>query len=62
MNDCQQACDALLERALARGARDNVSVVLVPALHEEQVTRTHYNPSVTPAGGHTARDDDPTTC
>ncbi len=62
MDDCQQACDALLETALARGARDNVSVVLVRALHEEQVTRTHYNPSVTPAGGHTARDDDPTTC
>ena len=51
MDDCQQACDALLETALARGARDNVSVVLVRALHEEQVTRTHYNPSVTQAGG-----------
>jgi protein phosphatase len=62
MNDCQQACDALLETALAHGARDNVSVVLVRALREEQVTRTHYNPSVPPAGGYPVRDDDPTTC
>lgn len=62
MADCQQACEALLEGALAQGARDNVSVVVARALHEEQVTRTHYNPSVTPAPGGPERDDDPTTC
>jgi protein phosphatase len=62
LDDCEQACEALLERALARGARDNVSVVVVRALHEEQVTRTHYNPSLTPVPGSTPRDDDPTSC
>jgi protein phosphatase len=62
LDDCQQACDALLEKALSHGARDNVTVAVVRALCEEQVTRTHYNPSVTPATGRAARDDDPTTC
>lgn len=62
LDDCQQACDALLEKALSHGARDNVTVAVVRALYEEQVTRTHYNPSVTPATGHAERDDDPTTC
>ena len=38
------------------------TVAVVRALYEEQVTRTHYNPSVTPATGRAARDDDPTTC
>jgi len=62
LDDCQQACDALLEQALARGARDNVSVIVVRALPGEQVTRTHYNPSLARTPGSAARDDDPTTC
>jgi len=62
LDDCRQACDALLERALARGARDNVSVVVVQVLREEQITRTHYNPSLTRAPDSVSRDDDPTTC
>jgi protein phosphatase len=62
LDDCQQACDALLAKALARGARDNVSVTVVRALHEEQLTRTQYNPSVSPATGGTAGNGDPTVC
>ena len=62
LDDCQQACDALLAKALARGARDNVSVTVVRALHEEQLTRTQYNPSVSPATGGAAGNGDPTTC
>lgn len=29
LHDCRQSCDALVDAALARGARDNVSVVVV---------------------------------
>jgi serine/threonine protein phosphatase PrpC len=62
LDDCHQACDALLDKALSHGARDNVTVAVVRALPAEQVTRTHYNPSVAPASGNAARNDDPTTC
>jgi protein phosphatase len=58
--DCQQACEALLNGALAEGARDNVSVVVARVLQEEQVTHTHYNPSVKAPPSDPRRDDDPT--
>jgi protein phosphatase len=35
----QQACELLLERALARGARDNVTVVVVRAEDASQITQ-----------------------
>jgi protein phosphatase len=62
MDDCHQACDALIDRALAGGARDNVSVVVVRVLDADQVTRTRYNPSVTAASADTGGRDDPTVC
>lgn len=46
VGDCKYSCDLLLERALSRGARDNVTVVVVRALDEDQITRTQLNPSV----------------
>ncbi len=58
--DCQQACKALVDAALARGARDNVSVVVIRVVDAEQITRTHYNPSVTAAAPAEHEDDDPT--
>jgi len=62
LHDCQQACDALLEQTLVRGARDNVSVVVVRVLHEGQLTRTQHNASLTPAPVTTSGDDEPPTC
>ena len=59
VGDCRYSCDLLVERALARGARDNVTVVVVRALDEEQITRTQLNPSVPVAAG-VSKDDDPT--
>ncbi len=58
--DCRHSCDALIEAALARGARDNVSVIVVRANDETQATRTQYNPSVSAAGRPAADRDDPT--
>ena len=58
VGDCKYSCDLLIERALARGARDNVTVVVIRALDEEQITRTQINPSV--PTGVPADDDDPT--
>jgi protein phosphatase len=61
VGDCRYACKLLIERALARGARDNVTVVVVQALDEGQITRTRLNPSVKAdpqAGGED--DGDPT--
>jgi len=40
-------------------ARDNVTVVVVRALDEEQITRTQLNPSVSVETG-VGDDDDPT--
>ena len=59
VGDCKYSCDLLIERALARGARDNVTVVVIRALDEEQITRTQINPSV-PMGARADVDDDPT--
>ncbi len=58
VGDCKYSCDLLIERALARGARDNVTVVVIRALDEEQITRTQINPSM--PTGVPADDDDPT--
>jgi protein phosphatase len=60
LDDCQLACDALIERALAGGARDNVSVVVIRLTEAEQVTRTRYNPSVKAASAPRSDCDDPT--
>jgi protein phosphatase len=60
LEDCQQSCDRLIESALARRARDNVSVVVVRMSDERQATRTHYNPSLGAAGRPEKDSDDPT--
>jgi protein phosphatase len=60
LGECQQSCDALIEGALARRARDNVSVIVVRMTDETQATRTHYNPSVSIAGRPEKDHDDPT--
>ncbi len=57
--DCQYACDLLIERALARGARDNVTVVVVRTVDEAQITKTRLNPSTVAKSG-VGQDDDPT--
>jgi protein phosphatase len=58
--DCRQACDLLIEAALARRARDNVSVIVVRITDEWQATRTQYNPSVGATGRAEQDGDDPT--
>ena len=60
VGDCKYSCDLLIERALARGARDNVTVVVIRALDEEQITRTLLNPSVPTGIPADDGDDDPT--
>jgi len=40
VGDCQYSCDLLVDRALDRGARDNVTVVVVSTVDEGQTTRT----------------------
>jgi protein phosphatase len=61
VGDCKYSCDLLIERALARGARDNVTVVVIWSLDEEQITRTQINPSVPTGALADDADDDPTT-
>lgn len=60
VGDCQYSCDLLMQRALSRGARDNVTVVVLRALDEEQITKTQLNPSVPVESTVDADDDDPT--
>jgi len=60
LGDCQQSCDALVDSALARRARDNVSVIVVRMTDEHQATRTQYNPSAGTAGRTGHDHDDPT--
>ena len=60
VGDCQYSCDLLVQRALSRGARDNVTVVVVRALDEEQITKTQLNPSVPVESAADVDDDDPT--
>jgi protein phosphatase len=60
LGDCRQSCDALVESALARRARDNVSVIVVRMTDEPQATRTQYNPSAGAAGRPKKDYDDPT--
>ena len=60
LDDCQQSCDRLVESALARRARDNVSVIVVRLQDERQATRTQYNPSVGTTGRPEKDADDPT--
>jgi protein phosphatase len=57
--DCRQSCEKLIEGALARRARDNVSAILVRMRDELQATRTRYNPSVGGAGRPEQSHDDP---
>ena len=57
--DCQYACDLLVDRALARGARDNVTAVVVRTVDEAQITKTRLNPSIVTEPG-AGPDDDPT--
>lgn len=61
VGDCRYACDLLVERALARGARDNVTAVVVRALEEGQITKTQLNPSAIKEGRSIDTDDDPTS-
>jgi protein phosphatase len=58
--DSRHACEELVNAALAQGARDNVSVVVVKIADGTQVTRTQYNPSVTPVTRNEPDSDDPT--
>jgi len=60
LGDCQRSCDALIDGALARRARDNVSVIVVRMTDELQATHTQYNPSVSAAGRPEQDHDDPT--
>lgn len=60
LGDCQRACDALVEGALERRARDNVSVIVVRMTDEHQATRTQYNPAVSASGRGEQDHDDPT--
>jgi len=60
VGDCQYSCDLLVDRALARGARDNVTVVVVRTVDEGQITKTQLNPSTATAPGAEQDDDDPT--
>jgi protein phosphatase len=62
LDDARLACEALIERALVGGARDNVSVVVVRLLDAEQVTRTRHNPAIQHASGPSFQPDDPTLC
>lgn len=57
----QQACELLLERALARGARDNVTAVVVRAEDASQITQTQINPGFSGQVKPIIRNDDPTT-
>jgi protein phosphatase len=60
VGDCQYSCDLLIERALARGARDNVTVVVVRSIDEDQITKTQLNPSTASVPASDPADDDPT--
>jgi protein phosphatase len=60
VGDCQDSCDLLVDRALAKGARDNVTVVVVRAVDEGQITKTQLNPS-TAAEPRAEKDDDEST-
>jgi protein phosphatase len=60
LGDCRKSCDALIDGALARQARDNVSVIVVRMTDEQQTTRTQYNPSLSMAGRPEHDLDDPT--
>jgi protein phosphatase len=58
--DCRQSCDLLVESALTRRARDNVSAIVVRMTDEPQETRTQYNPSLGASGKAQQGQDDPT--
>ncbi len=60
LGDCRRACDALIDAALARGARDNVSAVVVCPSYDTQSTHTQYNPSMRPRRGTQGDRGDPT--
>jgi protein phosphatase len=60
VGDCRQSCDLLVKQALAHGARDNVSVVVVRAVDEGQITKTQLNPSTAAVARPDTLDEDPT--
>jgi protein phosphatase len=57
----REACNALMEHALAHGARDNVSAVVIRAEAKGQITRTRLNPVRRNAPAGDEGPDDPTT-
>ncbi|HEY5796530.1 MAG TPA: SpoIIE family protein phosphatase, partial [Bosea sp. (in: a-proteobacteria)] len=50
--DAQQACDALLALTLQRGARDNVTVIIV-RYHQDQTGNTQWMPNMRMQGNDT---------
>lgn len=60
IGDDRKACNLLLERALERGARDNVSVVVVNVLDTATLTKTQWNPSFAAELRSQPEADDPT--
>jgi protein phosphatase len=45
IGDERKVCEQLVERALARGGRDNISVVNMSAVDTATMTKTRWNPS-----------------
>jgi protein phosphatase len=59
IGDERKVCEQLVERALAQGGRDNISVVAVSAVDTATMTKTQWNPSVSGSPGG-VNDDEPT--
>jgi len=60
LGDCRLSCDALVDGALARRARDNVSVIVVRIADKLQATQTQFNPSIGTAAQPQQDHGDPT--
>ncbi len=46
IGDDHKACNLLVECALERGARDNVTVIVISVLDSTTLTKTQWNPSI----------------